>query len=344
MLADSATGHSQDGCADSPDQEIVLNPRSSPLTELSDSSTPPPASPISEANVFNGITALSIQTDQEIESDTSLNIGMAQASLPLARGEIGLNDNHSNMPISTNAAAIRSLAEPGNPRIESRSDCQCSPHAALPPWLEAYIGQLRSLSLSQRPSPGPDSYTRPSLIPLLPSSAAESRVRASEQANAIEYLQNQFQDENTEILALRSLGPNAAPAYRSYRQFLIIRTVCSILGLAMDTRKTQDRVLCDNHVNVCLQDVYSWVGINPGTFLNKKTDLANTSAVLDHLQDSLEGGHTSSRVEELYRMYWKHFLVSYDQWIAVPPSSWPESLGWKLKDMKGRAQQLSNLL
>ncbi|KAJ8096051.1 hypothetical protein PM082_022709 [Marasmius tenuissimus] len=175
----------------------------------------------------------------------------------------------------------------------------------------------------------------PRILPHLPGPESDVKPEspASQEVDVIQYLSEQFQDENAEISALRSLGPNTAPAYRSYHQFLIFRTVSSALGLALDTRKVQDFVLCDDLVNVCLQDVYAWVGINQGTFLNKKTELANTSLILDCLQSSLEGGYTS-HFGELYRMYWKHYLLSFKLWVAVPPSSWMELLGWKLKDMK----------
>lgn len=130
--------------------------------------------------------------------------------------------------------------------------------------------------------------------------------------------------------------------YINYRHFILLHTICSTLGVPLNTRKLT-KSYSGNGVNITLSDIYQWLRINEGTFSNKRTELHKTHNVLQQLDNTIAEGLADPNLMYLSQL-WYPFRLPCDQLLTLDEQRWPTSIRWKIKDLVDQTNYLSQCL
>lgn len=156
------------------------------------------------------------------------------------------------------------------------------------------------------------------------------------------FLQQHFPDIQVEIDKLQDPRLQGLTGYVNYRHYILLHTICSTLGVPLNTRKLT-KGYNFNGFDITLSDIYQWLRINEGTFSNKRTELQKTYNVLKRLGNTIADGLADSDL--LYAsQLWYPFRLSCSQLLTVDEQRWPASVRWKIKDLVNQTNYLCQCL
>ncbi|KAF9052585.1 hypothetical protein BDP27DRAFT_1197586, partial [Rhodocollybia butyracea] len=120
--------------------------------------------------------------------------------------------------------------------------------------------------------------------------------------------------------------------YSNYRLFHLLHQICTTFSFDMHTRQINKIVARHNGIQVTLADVYQWLGLQEGTWSNKRPNLSQLFRALQTLQQVVNNQLASPQLIQAYRLWYPYYL-SCDQLLHMDEKDWKLSVGWRVTEV-----------